>query len=143
MEAEQFGEDSFNDLQGILNHECKKYDALLFDLYNKLKNENNNENNKNNINESRVDESLIDDSNIINTNRTMTTEEKIINNNNNNNLERTLSARRRAKRIRRTRNKIIRDTITSMVLCNNATPIISEDDESNITYQASSRMKLP
>ena len=134
METEQFGEDSFNDLQGILDDECKKYDAPLLDLYNKLKKEND-------INESRVDESLIDESNIIITNRMS---EEINNNNNNNNnnvnLERALtaSARRRAKRIRRTRNKIIRDTITSMVLCNNVTPIISEDDESNITYQASS-----
>ena len=133
METEQFGEESFNDLQGILEDECKKYDAPLLDLYNKLKNENiDNNNNQKNINESRVDESLIYESNIITSTRTL--EE----NNNNNNSEKPPSTRRRAKRIRRTRNKIIRDTITSMVLCNNVTPIISEDDENNITYQASS-----
>ena len=41
-------------------------------------------------------------------------------------------------KIRRGRNKIIRDTITSMLLCNNVTPIIDEDNPDVINYQASS-----
>ena len=45
-------------------------------------------------------------------------------------------SKQRSKRIRRNRNKLIRDTITAMILCNNVTPII--DDEQNVTYQASS-----
>ena len=121
METEQFGEESFNDLKGILEDECDKNDAPLLDLYNKLKNEN-----KNN------EQNLIDDSNIISTNTKNESSER------NNKSERQLSSRKKAKRIRRTRNKIIRDTITSMVLCNNVTPIISEIDENDISYQASS-----
>ena len=46
--------------------------------------------------------------------------------------------KKRQKRFRRQRNKIIRDTITSMVLCNNVTPIRDEEDESKVSYQASS-----
>ena len=42
----------------------------------------------------------------------------------------------KSKRKRRNRNKLIRDTITAMILCNNVTPII--DEEQNVTYQASS-----
>ena len=45
---------------------------------------------------------------------------------------------KRPKKLRRKRNKIIRDTITAMVLCNNVTPIIDENDNNNVTYQASS-----
>ena len=44
--------------------------------------------------------------------------------------------KQRSKRIRRNRNKLIRDTITAMILCNNVTPII--DEQQNVTYQASS-----
>ena len=46
--------------------------------------------------------------------------------------------KKRQKKFRRQRNKIIRDTITSMVLCNNVTPVQDEEDPSVITYQASS-----
>ena len=45
---------------------------------------------------------------------------------------------KRPRRIRRQRNKLIRDVITSMVLCNNVTPIIDENNPDIITYQASS-----
>jgi phospholipid-translocating ATPase len=45
---------------------------------------------------------------------------------------------KKSKKIRRHRTKIIRDTITAMVLCNNVTPIIDEKDINNVTYQASS-----
>ena len=48
------------------------------------------------------------------------------------------SERRRQKRVRRQKNKIIRDTIAAMVLCNNVTPIVDEEDPSKISYQASS-----
>ena len=46
--------------------------------------------------------------------------------------------KKRQKRFRRQRNKLIRDTITSMVLCNNVTPVIDEEDETKVSYQASS-----
>jgi phospholipid-translocating ATPase len=45
---------------------------------------------------------------------------------------------KRPKKLRRQRGKIIRDTITAMVLCNNVTPIVDENDSNNVTYQASS-----
>ena len=35
------------------------------------------------------------------------------------------------KRIRRNRNKIVRDTIAAMALCNNVTPIFEEEEENN------------
>ena len=46
--------------------------------------------------------------------------------------------KKRSKKFRRQRNKIIRDTITSMVLCNNVTPVLDEEDPSQVSYQASS-----
>ena len=48
------------------------------------------------------------------------------------------TSNKRKKRIKRKRNKLIRDTITAMLLCNNVTPIIDENDNEKITYQASS-----
>ena len=53
-------------------------------------------------------------------------------------LAQSISSEKRRKRIRRNKNKIIRDTITSMVLCNNVTPVIDDNDPKNVTYQASS-----
>ena len=134
METEQFGEDSFNDLKSILEDECEKNDAPLLDLYNKLKSENFENKNNESINESNlIDESIVSEKSIIATN-TINEDNNISNINKVTKSER----RRKNKRIRRTRNKIIRDTITSMVLCNNVTPIISDDDPNDITYQASS-----
>ena len=52
------------------------------------------------------------------------------------NLDNLNLPKQRSKRIRRNRNKLIRDTITAMILCNNVTPII--DEQQNVTYQASS-----
>ena len=46
--------------------------------------------------------------------------------------------KKKKNKIRRKKNKIIRDTITAMLLCNNVTPIIDEKDHEKITYQASS-----
>ena len=43
---------------------------------------------------------------------------------------------RKKKRVRRNINKVIRDTITSMVLCNNVTPIADDKDLNKIIYQA-------
>ena len=130
METEQFGEDSFNDLNDILKDDCESNDAPLLDLYSKLKNGENQNNEK--INENNlIDESIVNDKKLISTN-------SINEENNINKSERQHLNRKRTKRIRRTRNKIIRDTITSMILCNNVTPIISEDDPNNVSYQASS-----
>ena len=49
----------------------------------------------------------------------------------------TSEEKKKTKRIRRQRNKLIRDAVTSMVLCNNVTPVIDENTN-EITYQASS-----
>ena len=130
METEQFGEDSFNDLNDILKDDCENNDAPSLDLYNKLKEEQN-KNTEKKIENNLIDESIVDDQKLISTN-------SINEENNINKSERQHANRKRNKRIRRTRNKIIRDTITSMVLCNNVTPIISEEDPNNVSYQASS-----
>ena len=53
-------------------------------------------------------------------------------------LNESVGIEKKKKKVRRQRNKIIRDTITSMVLCNNVTPIIDEENPENVTYQASS-----
>ena len=114
MSNEQFGENNFEDLKEILIKECSLNDAPLLDLYNLLKNEEKkkeekNENEIENLNESKDNEIL--------TNKDI---------------------RKKKNRIRRERNKIIRDTITAMLLCNNVTPIADELDNEKITYQASS-----
>ena len=108
METEQFSEENFDDLKSILTDECQSHDAPLLDIVNL-------ENKMNDIPNS-VTESLIENSI----------------------SENVGIERKRHKKFRRQRNKIIRDTITSMVLCNNVTPIIDEQDSSNVTYQASS-----
>ena len=109
---ESFGENNFDDLKEILKEECSKCDAPLLDVYNLLKNENEepNENQVENLSESNNSE--------INTNKPLETKKR--------------------KKIRRLRNRIIRDTITAMLLCNNVTPIIDDVDNEKITYQASS-----
>ena len=123
METDLFSEDSFNDLKSILEDECENNDAPLLDVYNKLKNEMKND-------EENKQQNLIDDSNIISTNSFREDDKK--------SERQPSSTRKKTKKIRRTRNKIIRDTIEAMVLCNNVTPIISENDENEIIYQASS-----
>ena len=120
LETEQFGEESFEDLKGILSDECRAGDAPLLDIYNILKfNQNNDKLNDNDI----IKESVVE--NEINTTNRLS--------NSNPNLNKSLksSLRKSTKRIRRERNKIIRDTITAMVLCNNVTP-------TETGYQASS-----
>ena len=103
MEMDQFSEESFNELNLILDDECKKYDAALLDSIN-----NNN--------------------NIVSDNESVDT----ISTNSINKEE------RRGKKNKRQRTKVIRDTITSMVLCNNVTPIQDKDNPDLYTYQASS-----
>ncbi len=104
MEMDQFSEESFNELNLILDDECKKYDAALLDSVN---------NNNNNV------VSVNDSIDTISTN-SINKEE------------------RRGKKNKRQRTKVIRDTITSMVLCNNVTPIQDKDNPDLYTYQASS-----
>ena len=88
MEAEQFREESFYDLKGILEDECDKNDHL-YQTYEKS-------------DEKKVmRKNLRDESNIIST---ITKKES----KRNNKSERQLSNR---KRIRRTRNKIMRERI--------------------------------
>ena len=101
MEMDQFSEESFNELNLILDDECKKYDAALLDS------------NNNNI---MQDNESVD---TISTNPINKEE-------------------RRGKKNKRQRTKVIRDTITSMVLCNNVTPIQDKDNPDLYTYQASS-----
>ena len=109
METEQFGEDDFEDLKAILSDECKDNDAPLLDLINL---------------ESKMSE--------------VTSYSESLN------IDPSLSdkslgmEKKRSKKIRRHRNKLIRDTITSMVLCNNVTPVVDDQDDTKITYQASS-----
>ena len=101
METENFGEENFDDLKNIISDECQSCDAPLLDLYNMMKFKKNNLNeNNNNINDSSIDTGSISS----------------------NDNKSSDSSHKSVKRIRRERNKIIRDTITSMVLCNNVTP---------------------
>ena len=51
-------------------------------------------------------------------------------------LDQTLKTN--ANKIRRQKKRIIRDAISSMVLCNNVTPVFEDDQKTKVTYQASS-----
>ena len=110
MENEQFGEENFNDLNNLLKDECEVDNAPLLDIINMNLN--------NEINEESLDRERISSSSSI--------------------ASASSYQSKKSKKIRRHRSKIIRDTITAMVLCNNVTPIIDENDSNNITYQASS-----
>ena len=135
METDQFGQESFNDLKDILEDECKTNDAPLLDIYNKLKendeinnndiiNEDDNNNTSINNNKNLIDDSPLSSDNLIS--------------NENIKEKKPHSHRKKHKKLRRSRNKIIKDIITSMLLCNNVTPIISNENPDIITYQASS-----
>ena len=135
METDQFGQESFNDLKDILEDECKTNDAPLLDIYNKLKendeinnndiiNEDDNNNTSINNNKNLIDDSPLSTDNLIS--------------NENIKEKKPHCHRKKHKKLRRSRNKIIKDTITSMLLCNNVTPIISNENPDIITYQASS-----
>ena len=139
METEQFGMESFSDLKAILEDECKSNDAPMLDIYNQLKKEGEENNiNNENINKNKNKGNLIDDNP---SSESLITNDDNINNNlieDEKKLKKQHSHRKKHKKIRRSRNKLIKDTITSMLLCNNVTPIKSSEDPDNITYQASS-----
>ena len=97
MEIDQFTEDSFSELNLILDDECKKSDAPLVDLIN------NNNNSISSINNTDLSYNTISTDSL---------------KKDSDNRE-----ERKGKKNRRQRTKVIRDTITSMVLCNNVTPI--------------------
>ena len=118
MENEQYGEDNFEELKNILTDECQHCDAPLLDLYNILKYNKNGLNDSNN--NSDLSNSASSNDNIIDTNSVSSNDTNLIN-----------TGKKSTKRIRRERNKIVRDTITAMVLCNNVTP-------TDTGYQASS-----
>ena len=134
METDQFGQESFNDLKDILEDECKTNDAPLLDKYNKLK-ENDEINNNDIINEDNNNTSINNNKNLIDDSPSST--DNLISNENIKE-KKPHSHRKKHKKLRRSRNKIIKDTITSMLLCNNVTPIISNENPDIITYQASS-----
>lgn len=105
METEQFGEESFESLKSLLEEECLTYDAPLLDVHKMM-------NNKSAVLKRNDNDKEIE----INTNS------------NQNDFS---DGSKSNKKFRRERKKIIRDTITSMVLCNNVTP-------TETGYQASS-----
>ena len=109
LEQEEFGEENFNELNTILSKDCQDDDAPLLDIVNM---------DKNNIEGPKSQESSSLEEDSLNSNPISTTKKR--------------------KKLRRQRNKIIRDIITSMVLCNNVTPIKDDKNPDTITYQASS-----
>ena len=109
LEQEEFGEENFNELNTILSKDCQDDDAPLLDIVNR---------DKNNIEGPKSQESSSLEEDSLNSNPISTTKKR--------------------KKLRRQRNKIIRDIITSMVLCNNVTPIKDDKNPDTITYQASS-----
>jgi len=109
LEQEEFGEENFNELNTIVSKDCQDDDAPLLDIVNM---------DKNNIEGPKSQESSSLEEDSLNENPILTNKKK--------------------KRLRRQRNKIIRDIITSMVLCNNVTPIKDDKNPDLLTYQASS-----
>ena len=109
LEQEEFGEENFNELNTIVSKDCQDDDAPLLDIVNM---------DKNNIEGPKSQESSSLEEDSFNANPISTTKKR--------------------KRLRRQRNKIIRDIITSMVLCNNVTPIKDDKNPDLLTYQASS-----
>ncbi len=108
LEMDQFSEESFNELNSILDDECNAADAPLLDKLQELN-------------------SLQDDNN-----------DNISMNSNKDTISTSSKEEKKNKKSKREKNKIIRDTITTMVLCNNVTPIQDKDDPNKFTYQASS-----
>ena len=108
MENEQFGEENFETLKTIIAEECQSSDAPLLDIYNMM-----------NIKSGVLKVKDKDKENEIDTGSTKE---------NDNETPDTIKSN---KKVKRERKKIIRDTVTSMVLCNNVTP-------TDTGYQASS-----
>ena len=112
MDSEVFNEEKFADLKQIVSDECQEgNDAPMLDLIKKQ-----NIIPENNLSTSNISNS---DSNLISTSLKG-------------------SEIKAKKSLKRHRNKLIRDAITAMCLCNNVTPIVDDNDKNNMTYQASS-----
>jgi phospholipid-translocating ATPase len=113
MENDIFGIDSFSDLKLIIEDECKKFDAPAMDILNFSKSDSNNIYVINSLN------SIEDNCGLSAAGSSLSLDliagKGKLNMNNN-------------KRIRRNRNKIVRDTIAAMALCNNVTPIFEEKE---------------
>ena len=108
---DHFGESDFDNLKKIVDEECSNEDAPLLDVYNFIKNGGDNSN--------------ISTKNEENGSFSMSNNDEFLPN-------------KKKNRFRRKKDKIIRDTITAMLLCNNVTPVVDEKDKEKITYQASS-----
>ena len=112
MDSEVFNEEKFADLKQILSDECQEgNDAPMLDLIKK--------------------QNIIPENNLSTSN---------ISNNDSNLISTSLKGNepKMKKSLKRHRNKLIRDAITAMCLCNNVTPIVDDNDNSKMTYQASS-----
>ncbi|MCQ2818692.1 MAG: phospholipid-translocating P-type ATPase [archaeon] len=111
MENDTFTEESFNDLTLLLKDECNSADAPLMDLIQKNEEEIDLTQKRGSVNTSIISERSM---------RSMTV---------------------LTRRKKRNRGKLVRDTITAMVLCNNVTPI-KDSTTNKISYQASSPDEL-
>jgi len=121
MENDFFGLDSFNDLKLILEDECKKFNAPAMDILNIHRSPNTaNIKNLNSLNPTIPDD-------LYSSNDSLHSREY-----SNSNKSKTLPVNTQNKRIRRNRNKVIRDTIAAMALCNNVTPIYEENKKENL-----------
>ena len=112
MDSEVFNEEKFADLKQILSDECQEgNDAPMLDLIKK---------------QNIIPENNLSTSNISNTDSSL--------------ISTSLKGNepKMKKSLKRHRNKLIRDAITAMCLCNNVTPIVDDNDNSKMTYQASS-----
>jgi phospholipid-translocating ATPase len=112
LETDQFNEESFGDLSMMVQDDCEAHDAPFLDIYNLVKK---GEYYPESYQSSNGSNNLLKENHSVN---------QVVSN----------------KRIRRNRNKVVRDSITVMALCNNVTPIqeVSSTGEHIITYQASS-----
>ena len=117
MVSDEFDKKNFDELKEILKDECTINDAPLLDIYNFIKK------GEQDINTSSDIENI---SELKSNNDVASFTNKLFDN------------KKKRNKIRRNRSKIIRDAITSMLLCNNVTPIIEKNDIEEITYQASS-----
>ena len=144
---EDFGVNHSEKLKKILKEECSLHDAPLIDVYNKAINKKEKiEEEKNSLDINTMDKIDIPDTNDINSINIINS----INTNNNIKIKEedgviALSSDKKEEnkkikksKITRNKNNIIRDAITSMLICNNVTPIVDVTNQENITYQASS-----
>ena len=126
MIDDNFDEHTFDILKQILKNECSLNDTPLLDIYHSLKED------------SKMPLKYSDVGNINNSNNSIINQENHELNIINTNSNAIGNLKKKKSRIHRDKTKIIRDAITAMLLCNNVTPIVDENDKTNITYQASS-----